>query len=115
MLAGRFAGQACCGSIEFCDAVLGLVEFESGCIGTKAIGQNDVCARLKEGTMQPQHLLRFLHTPKIWRVARLEAAAKKIRAGGAVCNAPTFFCNDAGDGIGHVLASLSVSFWKGRV
>ena len=92
-----------------------MMELESGRIGTKAVGQNDVGARFEEGTVQPQHLLGFFHTSQIGRVVRFETAAKKVRARGAVCDASAFRGDEVSDWIRRVLASLSVPFCAGRV
>ena len=115
MFPGRLPCQLGRGLVKFDYAVPGVMELESGRIGTKAVGQNDVGACFEEGAMQPQDLLGFFHTPQIGRVARFQATAKKIRARGAVCDSPAFRGYEVSDWIRHVLASLSVSFWAGRV
>ena len=85
---GHLAGDLRGTGIEFCHAALGVVQLKAVNRAAKAVGQNDVGARVYKVLVQLGDALGVLGVPQLGRVARHQAHVKQVAAGGAIGQKP---------------------------
>ena len=82
-------------------AVLGVVQFQARCIAAKAVGQENIAARVGGAFVEGRNFCSFFDIPHFGRVTGHEPHIKQVRAGRTVRHQPIAGFEQFGKGVGH--------------